>query len=415
MNFADINGWIEVFKTGTHTDAAGNTRDWTEKDLQAIVGNYNPAKHEAPVVIGHPADNDPAFGWVEDLKTEGTVLYAKFKDLIPEFVDMVKQGLFKKRSIALYPDLDLRHVGFLGAVPPAVKGLENIKFQDNPDSILIEFSETSEWKFETIGRIFRQIRDWFIEKEGIDKADTLIPDWDVDFIKEKPRGSEEDTTTGFNENINRKEEVNMTNFKETVKGLLSTLGVDVSKVPDDAIPDSSGGNTYTEQDIQAREKAAAETAAKKAAGDERKKVEAEFAEKESERLKSQRGEEISAWVTQSTKEGKLLPSWAKMGLKEFMQSLNGDETIEFAEGKDKVSRLAWFRAFMEELPKVVEFKEIAKRGDDTGAGNAAEKIETLIRKKRTENKELNYSEAFSEVQTENPDLVAEYKNDMSNE
>jgi hypothetical protein len=416
MKFADINGWVEVFKAGKHTDSAGNTREWTEDDLKSIVENYNPAEHEAPVVIGHPADNDPAFGWVEKLKAEGTVLYAKFKDLIPEFVDIVKQGLFKKRSIALYPDLvGLRHIGFLGAVPPAVKGLENIQFQNTPDTIVIEFSETSEWKFESIGRILRALRDWLIEKEGKEKADGVIPDWDIEYIKERPRDIEDDVIAGYNEkNVNKKQEVKMANFKDTLKGLISAMGVDVSKVPDDALPESTEGNTYTEQDILARERAAAEAAAKKAADDERKKVEAEFAEKERERVKSQRGEEINSWVTQGMKEGKILPSWGKMGLKEFMQSLDGDETIEFAEGSAKQSRLTWFKAFMEELPKVVEFKEIAKRGDDTAPGSAAEKIEVLIRDKRSKDKELTYSQAFSDVQIEHPDLVAEYQNDMSN-
>jgi len=55
---------------------------------------------------------------------------AKIKDLVPEFTEMLKKGLFKKRSIALYPDLALRHIGFLGAVAPAVKGLADIKFNE---------------------------------------------------------------------------------------------------------------------------------------------------------------------------------------------------------------------------------------------------------------------------------------------
>ncbi len=133
--------WIEVFKTGTWTDSAGNTRTWTEEDLDKIVASYNPAEHEAPVVIGHPKDNAPAFGWVEALKREGNVLKAKLKQLVPEFVEMVKKGLFKKRSISLYPDLRLRHIGFLGAQPPAVKGLADVQFGDQE-------AQEIEWAFE---------------------------------------------------------------------------------------------------------------------------------------------------------------------------------------------------------------------------------------------------------------------------
>jgi hypothetical protein len=69
--------WFEIFKAGTHQDSAGNERTWSEEDLDTIVSKYNPAEHEAPIVIGHPTDNAPAWGWVEGLKREGTRLYAK--------------------------------------------------------------------------------------------------------------------------------------------------------------------------------------------------------------------------------------------------------------------------------------------------------------------------------------------------
>jgi hypothetical protein len=131
--------WIPVFRTGTWTDSQGRTRVWTEQDLDEIVRRYNPAEHEAPVVIGHPKDNAPAWGWVEALKRQGRVLYAKLRDLAPEFVQMLKKKMFKKRSISLYPDLTLRHVGFLGAQPPAVKGLPDVAFSEA--SVELELAE----------------------------------------------------------------------------------------------------------------------------------------------------------------------------------------------------------------------------------------------------------------------------------
>ncbi len=139
MNFFE-NQWVEVFQAGEQTDSSGNTKNWTTSDLEKIVKNYNAKQHEAPVVVGHPKDNAPAFGWVAGLKTDGKKLYARFKQLIPEFIDAVKRGLYKKRSISLYPDFSLRHIGFLGAVPPAIKGLADIKFCEN-ESITIEFND----------------------------------------------------------------------------------------------------------------------------------------------------------------------------------------------------------------------------------------------------------------------------------
>lgn len=125
-----LEDWIEVFRTGTHTDGRGNTRTWTEADLDLIASSYDPATHEAPAVLGHPADNAPAWAWVEALKRNGSKLLAKFRQVAPAFQELVQQGRFKKRSIALYPDMKLRHVGFLGATPPAVKGLQDVAFAD---------------------------------------------------------------------------------------------------------------------------------------------------------------------------------------------------------------------------------------------------------------------------------------------
>lgn len=138
MNYME-NQWIEVFRAGEHTDSSGNSREWNRGDLEEIVAQYNSKKHEAPVVVGHPKENAPAFGWVEGLKTDGKVLYAKLKQLVPEFIDAVKKGMYKKRSISLYPDLTLRHIGFLGAMPPAVKGLADIAFNEN-NAITMEFT-----------------------------------------------------------------------------------------------------------------------------------------------------------------------------------------------------------------------------------------------------------------------------------
>ena len=50
-------------------------------------------------------------------------------------------GLFKKRSASLTPDLKLNHVGFLGAAAPAVKGLKDVEFTEDSEYSTIEFNE----------------------------------------------------------------------------------------------------------------------------------------------------------------------------------------------------------------------------------------------------------------------------------
>jgi hypothetical protein len=135
--------WFEIFKSGTWKDSEGREKTWTDSDLDTIVAKYDPSD-PAPVVIGHPKDNAPAWGWIAALKRQGDTLLAQAKDLVPEFVDMLKRKLFRKRSMSVYPDLRLRHVGFLGAMPPAVKGLADIEFSEGGpfrEPITIEFAE----------------------------------------------------------------------------------------------------------------------------------------------------------------------------------------------------------------------------------------------------------------------------------
>lgn len=132
---------FEIFKTGTHTSDKGIQKEYSLDDLNFIAQSYNPTEDEAPIVIGHPIDNSPAYGWVSSLEvTEDGKLVADAPDdkLHPEFLSAVQEGRYKKRSISLTPEGKLRHIGFLGGAAPAVKGLADIQFSQ-PSSTVIEF------------------------------------------------------------------------------------------------------------------------------------------------------------------------------------------------------------------------------------------------------------------------------------
>jgi hypothetical protein len=181
-------GWFEVFRIGRHTDSAGNTRDWTEEDLARIATSYDPAQHEAPIVLGHPATDAPAYGWVEALQVEGGKLLARPKQLAEEFRQWVREGRYKKVSIALYPDLSLRHIGFLGAMPPAVKGLAQAAFADAGRV----WTYMDPYQEQTVKGLFQRLRDWLIEEKGVEAADAVISPYDLEALTAQP--SPEDVT-----------------------------------------------------------------------------------------------------------------------------------------------------------------------------------------------------------------------------
>lgn len=126
-DFSGFDDWIEVFSGGRRTDSSGNAREWSAADVQQMVDNHQPA----PIVVGHPKDNAPAFGWTSQLKRDGVRLLAKFRDVYPAFAEAVKSQLYPNRSIRVEQTdsgWTLAHVGFLGAAAPAIPGLEAIKF-----------------------------------------------------------------------------------------------------------------------------------------------------------------------------------------------------------------------------------------------------------------------------------------------
>jgi hypothetical protein len=114
--------------------------DLPENVVKDLVATYDSSRHEAPSVNGHPEHNKPANGWVKSLRQRGRDIIANM-NLLPEHVEDVIKGKFKKRSLSYYfPNArtnptpgryHLRHVGWLGAVPPHIKGMPDVAFSDS--------------------------------------------------------------------------------------------------------------------------------------------------------------------------------------------------------------------------------------------------------------------------------------------
>lgn len=336
--------WIEMFRAGRQTDSAGNTREWTEQDLDKIVEQYNGGTHEAPIVVGHPEHNSPAFGWVESLKRDGKLLYAKLKNVMPEFADLVKAGTYKKRSISLYPDLTLRHIGFLGGMPPAVKGLADIAFADgDKQPMVIEFSD---WRMTTLGRIVMRMRDYLVEKEGAEKADGIISSWDVQDMLTPPPEPEEIGNSCYNDP--HKEE--------------SMKPEEVQKLVTDA--------------VAAATKEFSETMGKTIKG-----LETQIAE-----LKKGQEGDREAGLRREFREflmapemQKRVPEVSREATINQMMTLAGAEPVQFGEGDSKTTKPALdvYKDQLKALPEVVAFGEHAtkdKAGDVTVNGMDAQTL-----------------------------------------
>lgn len=348
--------WVPVFRTGTHTDMSGHTRTWTGEDLDKIISSYDPQTHEAPVVIGHPKENAPAYGWVQALKRTGDVLYAGLKDLDPAFVQIVREGRYRKRSISLYPDLTLRHVGFLGAVPPAVKGLPDVKF-----SIGETAAHTIEIDKEISHMSFMQKLKDLMRSEGVDMED------------------EQTKAKTFSE--------------QEVAGIVS-MAVQKAK----------------EEIVKAQE--AKEQSFKEACAvqqEELKSKEDAIARKETDLRRA----ETASFCDGLVKEGKLTPAMLNhgMGLASFLSTLDISTVHEFGEGDAKKSQTPrqFMETFLQSLPKAVHYGEFATRDKDVSpVGDHGKALEKLVEQKMATDTGLSYTEAMNAVSLEHPQLVSEF-------
>lgn len=126
---------VQVLAVGTFRDMHGETIQVTPALIAQLADSYDPRLYAAPVVIGHPQHNSPRFGTLISPSASVEHLEVGLADLDPEFVTAHRQGRYPQRSLSFWPAghpdnplplkdrAYIRHLGFLGAQPPAIKGL----------------------------------------------------------------------------------------------------------------------------------------------------------------------------------------------------------------------------------------------------------------------------------------------------
>lgn len=194
---------IEIFKTGSWTSAEGQTIRFTENDLRKTAAVYDPAKFDAPLVLGHPKADDPAYGWVKNLSYADGKLFAEADDLVPAFSEAVSKKRYKKISASFYAPNHpgnpvpgayyLRHVGFLGAAAPAVKGLKPVSFDGTADGALtFNFAEEAVAEDVRAAGILAKIKELIADKFGAEEAEKAVPDEERTALEKTPADPDED-------------------------------------------------------------------------------------------------------------------------------------------------------------------------------------------------------------------------------
>ncbi|MFC3629004.1 hypothetical protein ACFOM8_06040 [Paracoccus angustae] len=333
MTATPLTARIEVFRPGTFTPMEGGAITYSAADLRAIADAYDPATAPAPIVVGHPSTNAPAFGWVESFDYDAATerLYANLHEIEPSFAELVKAGRFKKVSMQYFgPDQSHnpvpgtwypKHVGFLGAAAPAVSGLKNVAFSEAAAPAVtfeVAFGAPAE-----AASLLRKLRDFLIEQFGTEKADQALPSWQIEWLGDQDQAP-------------------APSFAE------SLATPDTIPNPEKELPavtqQSDPAFAAREADLTAREQALADR--------ERAAVHAENL----------------SFAEGLVAAGKLIPA-SKDKVVAILDALPADAAVSFSEG-ETLSPAAALRQVLDAQPQVVSFGAL-DLGEAPAAGGAA--------------------------------------------
>lgn len=326
-----MNKKIEIFRPGRFTTMSGEELTFTKEDVLAIAEGYDTAKFEAPFVVGHPKDDAPAYGWAKALEFTGGVLRAVGHQVESQFSKMVNDGRFKKISASLFRPDDpnnpnpgkwyLRHIGFLGAAAPAVPGLKPVALAGADEAVVVEFGAIESWGFGSIARMMRSVREFLIETSGKEKADSVLPSYQIDEIDEVARRLDEPAGPETSFSTPEKEiEMEQKELQEQQKKL----------------QEDQAAFAEQQKQFKQQQEAAAENARKALAA------------------------EAAAFCDGLVKQGKILAAHSPV-IADVLTRLPADAQVEFSDGDSKTKKTltASFKGFLESLPAKVEFGEVA--------------------------------------------------------
>ncbi|WDM08476.1 peptidase [Pseudomonas aeruginosa] len=374
---------LPILPAGRHVALDGRPVEFTEAILQEIAATYDPALSEAPLVIGHPKLNAPAYGWAKGLGgARGHALCRAApggprvrRSREPQDVQEAQRfgvpaGLTRQPGsgqalLAPYRLPRCRAAGHQG-IPDAP-----FNFAEDDGALAIEFAEAP-YAVTGLTDILRRLRDFFVEREGAERADQLIPQWQLSSIEEDARrGSAQGATAQasalFSEPV----------IEEGVDSAAASAAA--AQEPQGTVTPSDGASaSAAEADRTSHPSQQDTTMSDEAALDERQRQlderEQQLATREAEMAQQKAQEhrnEIAEFAEGLVKSGQLLPR-QKAAVIELLVNLPADAPLEFAEGDGQVTKPAAevLRSLLAELPKQIEFSEKSGAVGDLSFGSA---------------------------------------------
>lgn len=332
---------LHIFFAGQHTASNGTKHHFSEADVADLVNSYDPAVAEAQLVVGHPKIEDPSYGGIASLTLDDNGVHATPHNVDAQFAGLVNAGRFPSISASIYRPNDagnpkpghfyLRHVGFLGAQPPSLKGLKRptLNFAENDGAL--EFAMPLPNRVSSLGyylkKLFQGLRDKAIETDGAEKADQQIPQWCIDGITE--------VTIDYDQ-----------------ANAVFAEAIHATETPMNQPRDNDAAN-FAERETQLATRTA--------------EIEQREQALKSREAEAQREDAVS-FAESIVREGKVLPH-QKPGMVELLLAFPKGTVLNFAEANGQAATdhdaQALLRNFLTDLPKRVDFSE--KSGDHSNA------------------------------------------------
>lgn len=160
------NLWVEVAETGVYKKGTPNEVEITDDGLDSMVKNFHAMndkikpplrQFKAKVKLGHnptitpTSDGLPSFGWIDDMKKEGSKALAYLSNIPQKLADLIKVSAYRRVSPELRvgkndkgeQNILITALSLLGADIPEIKTLDDIHALYSPADALnaVNFSE----------------------------------------------------------------------------------------------------------------------------------------------------------------------------------------------------------------------------------------------------------------------------------